>query len=194
MRNLFLTISSIIALSCNSEGGKVSNASGNEASSGNSANQEMVAKPKAYFINEEIAAKIYPFTSAAFQNGTYASNTLDNCILEVTLTKHFNDNGYAFYDFYYYIYPKDTNKPNCKNTIGITLYNILRMYTNEQLDNLLNKKLYVYAPSINYNPVKTDNLIDYDCGTYSSIDVFDGWKFVENLNEYEIIEPKIINN
>ncbi len=191
MKKIFFALSIILIISCNSQGGNVSTK--NDLSNNSEISQTTASKPQTYFINEKTAAKIYRFTTAAFLNGSYPSNTLDNCILELELTKHFNNQGDPFYDFYYYSYPQNANKSDCTNTIGITLYNIYKLYTYEQLDKMLNKKLYVYAPSINYNPVRTDNLIDYDCGTYSSIDVYEGWKFIDNIKDYETIEPQLIN-
>jgi len=191
MKNLYPIIFAILTLSCNSQGGNVITANSDISSNNSVPTQVIAPKPKAYFINEKIASEIHLYSTGAFQIGSNSTNSLDNCILEVKITKHYNDNGYAFYDFYYYIYPENSKKTNCRNTIGITLYNIGKFYTNEQLDKMLNKTLLVYAPSITFNPVNTNDLIDYDCGTFSSIDVYDGWKFIDNISDYETIAPQI---
>jgi hypothetical protein len=114
----------------------------------------------------------------------YESYQLENVIFEGTITKSAGLLG--TYEINY-IYHPDPNWKECKHTLTFVLYDLYKMYTDDQLNGMVGKSYTIYAPKVEYKPFKTADLTN--CGLWASIEVFSGWKFV-NKDDYELVEPK----
>lgn len=114
----------------------------------------------------------------------YEGYELENVIFEGTITKSAGLLG--TYEINY-VYHPDPNWSECKHTLTFVLYDLYKMYTEEQLNGMIGKTYTIYAPKVEYKPFKTADLTN--CGLWASIDVYSGWKFV-NKDDYELVEPK----
>ena len=114
----------------------------------------------------------------------YKTYVLENVVFEGTITK---DEGLLGSYEIKYVYHPDPNWKDCKHTLTFILYDLYKMYTEEQLKSMVGKTYTIYAPKVEYMPFKTADLTN--CGLWASIEVFSGWKFV-NKGDYNLVEPE----
>ena len=114
----------------------------------------------------------------------FDSYEIENVIFEGTITK--SEGILGTYEINYIYYP-DINNKECKHVLTFVLFDLYKMYSEDQLREIIGQKVAVYAPKIKYAPFKTADFTN--CGLWATVEVYRGWNFV-NKDDFDLVEPK----